>query len=423
MPVDDGLTGAFRTVPDQAPATMAASHGLDGLNLFVANIQTGFGPFIAVYLITQGWTQTAIGVALSLGTLTAMASQIPAGALVDAIRAKSMVALASILAFAASALLFALSPTPLSVYVAEILHGFSSCTLGPVIAALSLAIAGNGLLGQRLGRNARFASIGNGVGAALMGACGYYVSERGVFFLTAILTLPALAALVPLRRFDRAVAPAAKPALPMPGSAPAGRPIRQLLTDRRLLMFGASAMLFTFANAALLPLASATVTKRATGEASLLIAGCIILPQLIVAVISPTVGRLAERRGRRFILLIAFAALTARAFLFGIVTDPILLVAVQALDGVAGACFGVMVPLITSDIAGRSGHFNLCLGLIGFTIGIGATLSTTLAGLVADQFGDVLAFLGFGVIGAGATLLVLFAMPETRPEPVKPLAA
>jgi hypothetical protein len=32
---------------------------------------------------------------------------------------------------------------PLSIYLAEVLHGFSSCTLGPAIAALSLMIAGS----------------------------------------------------------------------------------------------------------------------------------------------------------------------------------------------------------------------------------------------------------------------------------------
>src|SRR5215470_7017703 len=112
--------------------TASACRGLDGLNLFVANIQTGFGPFIAVYLTTQGWTQIGIGTALSLGAIVAMASQIPAGALVDAIF--------SILAFSASALFLALSPTALWVYAAEVLHGFSSCTLGPAIAAMSVAV-------------------------------------------------------------------------------------------------------------------------------------------------------------------------------------------------------------------------------------------------------------------------------------------
>src|SRR5437762_4042806 len=125
----------------------SAGSGLDWFNFFVANIQTCFGPFIAVYLTTQAWTQTQIGLALSVGTLAAMASQVPAGALVDAIRSKAAVALFSILAFTARALLLALSPTPLFVYLGEVLHGFSSCTLGSAIVTLSFIIAGRHALG------------------------------------------------------------------------------------------------------------------------------------------------------------------------------------------------------------------------------------------------------------------------------------
>ncbi len=116
-------------------ATRAAGRGLDWLNLFVANVQTGFGPFIAVYLTTAGWTQTGIGLALSVGTVAAMASQVPAGALVDRVRRKSRVAVFSILSFTASALFFTIAPIPLFVYLAQVLHAFSSCTLGPAIVA------------------------------------------------------------------------------------------------------------------------------------------------------------------------------------------------------------------------------------------------------------------------------------------------
>src|SRR5450631_3442188 len=113
-----------------------ASSGLDWFNLFVANIQTGFGPFIAVYLSSQSWTQTSIGVALSIGTVSAMASQVPAGALVDLMPNKTRVAAFSVVVFTISALMFAIHPIPLFVYLAEILHGISSCTLGPAIAAM-----------------------------------------------------------------------------------------------------------------------------------------------------------------------------------------------------------------------------------------------------------------------------------------------
>src|SRR6185437_4425326 len=318
-------------------AAARAERGLDFLNLFVANIQTGFGPFISVYLTTQGWTQTAIGMALSLGTIAAMASQIPAGALVDTIRNKAAVALFSIIAFSASALLFAIRPTALWVYAAEVLHGFSSCTLGPAIAAMSLIVAGPAMLGPRLGRNARFASIGNGIGAAMMGACGYYVSEQAVFFLTAAVTLPAVLSLLPLARLRDTLPP------PAPDGTPARAPLSSLLTNRALVIFALCAMLFTLGNSAMLPLAGNTLTKEAGNFANLLIAGCIIVPQLVVAVISPTIGELAEQRGRRLVLLIGFATLPVRGVLFATLDHPAALVLIQGLDGIAASCVGILV--------------------------------------------------------------------------------
>lgn len=412
MPRDDRVAIAPRskTAADDIPGARSAQRALDCLNLFIANIQTGFGPFIAVYLTSQGWTQTGIGFALSVGTVTAMASQVPAGLLVDMVRGKSRIAAVSILAFAASALLFALWPTRPFVYLAEVLHGFSSSTLGPAIAAISLALVGQRALGLRLARNARYAAIGNGVGAALMGAVGYYVSQRSIFFLTAVLTLPALAALVPLWNV--------RDQIPAPRHLPPAERLMHLgrvLADRRLVTLAVCAMLFTLADAAMLPLAGIALTKGVGRQASLLIAACIVLPQILVALFSPAVARLAEVRGRRVALLLGFAVLPLRGLLFALITDPIGIVVVQLLDGIAGACFGVLVPLVTADIAGRSGHFNLALGVNGLAIGIGGTLSTALAGWTASRFGDPAAFVGLAIVGLAATLLVWRGMPETRP--------
>lgn len=392
--------------------THRASSGLDWFNLFVANIQTGFGPFIAVYLSSQSWTQTSIGLALSIGTVSSMASQVPAGALVDVMPNKTRVAAFSVLVFTISALMFAIHPIPLFVYLAEILHGISSCTLGPAIAAMSLVIAGRFAMGLRLGRNARYAAIGNGVGAALMGACGQYVSERAVFFLTAALTLPALIALLPLRKF----AVAGTELRPPPRQAGDSRSkYVRVLADRRLLIFCACAMLFTFANAPLLMLISGTLTAKGSNP-SLLIAACIVLPQIIVAFASPAVGRFAEQYGRRIVLMIGFGMLPLRCLLFAATQNPTLLVAIQVFDGIAGASFGIMVPLIVSDVAGGSGHFNLSLGAVGFGIGIGSTLSTPAAGYMADHFGSKTAFFALMTIGIAAVLVVAFFMPETRPR-------
>jgi MFS family permease len=392
---------------------VSAGSGLDWFNFFVANIQTGFGPFIAVYLTTQGWTQTRIGLALSVGTLAAMASQVPAGAVVDAIRSKAAVALFSILAFTASALLLALWPTPFFVYLAEVLHGFSSCTLGPAIATMSLIIAGRHALGLRLGRNARFAAIGNGVGAALMGACGYYYSSRSVFFLTAGLTIIGLLPLLPLARLYEPSQPTAR------HEATAARHrerISSVLTNRVLLSFAVCAMLFTLGNAAMLPLAGSFVTERAEGEATLLIAAGIVLPQLVAAALSPTLGQLAEARGRRLVLFLGFCTLPIRGVLFAAFPDPAMMVLIQSIDGIAGASLGIIGPLVTSDVAGNSGRYNLALGFIGLMIGVGATFSTAVGGWIADGFGNPIAFMSLAAIGLAAAALVWVAMPETRPR-------
>lgn len=388
---------------------------LDWLNFFLANVQTGFGPFIASYLTSNKWTQGEIGVALSVGTATAMLSQVPAGALIDALRNKKEAAAAAIIAIAVCALLLAASPTLLPVLAAEVFHGFASCMLTPAIAAISFALVGHKALGDRLGRNARFASIGSAFAAAAMGAFGEYSSARAVFWLTAALTVPAVIALSMIEHTGRAN-PAAHPA---PSPAAPGVPehresIGSLLRDRRVLVFAACIALFHLSNAAMLNLAAGEVTAHMSDNVQLVIAACIIVPQMVVAALSPWVGRSAERWGRRPLLLFGFAALPVRALLFAGVSSPYLLVPVQLFDGISAAVFGVMLPLIAADVAGGKGHYNLCIGLFGLTAGIGATLSTLAAGFVADHFGNTVSFIGLAAAGALAVLLVWAALPETR---------
>ena len=201
-----------------------ANRALDLVNFFVADVQTGFGPFVAVYLTTHKWTQIEIGFALTLGTMTSLISQLPAGVLVDSMRNKRMAASGALVGIIIAALLLALQPNQLPVLVAQILHGFASCVITPAIAAISLHLAGHAALGERLGRNARFASIGNGLAAAVMGATGAYFSSRFVFFLTAALCVPALVAL-----WSIGAGPHAQGADNQPGNgylrseAPAGR--------------------------------------------------------------------------------------------------------------------------------------------------------------------------------------------------------
>jgi MFS family permease len=400
---------------ERRPVAMAARGlpGLDWLNFFVANFQTGFGPFISVYLTSAGWTQGAIGAALSTGTIASMVSQVPAGALVDAIRSKRIAAAAAIATIGVSALAIALWPNFLAITAAEALHSFASAVLGPAIAAITLVLVDPSAFGERLGRNARYAAIGNAVAAGLMGACAYSLGDRAVFLFAAALAIPALAALGTLRDADPAPIRPCRTASP-PVQARRGDRSWQFLMDRRLIAFAVCAALFHLANAAMLPIAAASVTKRAGSEAGLIIAACIVGPQLITALLSPWAGWAADAWGRRPILLLGFSSLPIRGILLACAADPYLIIAIQLFDGFSAAAFGVLFPLIVADVTRETGHYTTSLGLVGLAIGGGATLSTTIAGLVADHVGVGAAFLSLAAVGLCATALVWTMMPETK---------
>src|SRR5947208_2366259 len=152
--------------------------GLDWFVFFVADVQTGFGPFVAVYLTTQKWTQLDIGMVMTAAGLVSLIGQVPGGALVDAARSERVVAGVAVAAIGGAALGYAIWPIFPVVLAAACLQSAASCVLGPAIAAISLGLVGHARIGERFGRNARFASIGAGLSAGLMGAFGYFFSAR-----------------------------------------------------------------------------------------------------------------------------------------------------------------------------------------------------------------------------------------------------
>jgi MFS family permease len=387
---------------------LGAGRALDLVNFFVADVQTGFGPFVAVYLTTHKWTQIEIGYALTLGTMTSLISQLPAGVLVDSMRNKRTAASWALIGIIVAALLLALRPNQLPVLLAQMLHGVASCVITPAIAAISLHLVGHVGLGERLGRNARYGSIGNGLAAAVMGATGAYFSSRAVFFLTAALCVPALVALWSVGAGGHAREQTTSRVMGLAG-------LKRLLSDRRLLIFAICVMLFHLSNAAMLPLAASEVTMRAGHFANLIIAACIVVPQFVVALLSPWVGRTAETIGRKWLLLLGWGALPLRGLLLAVLPGAWPLVMGQAISGISAAAFGVLLPLLAADLTLGTAHFNLCIGILALAMYLGAAMSTTLSGGIADSVGMQAAFLVLAAIGAIGVGVIWLAMPETRP--------
>ncbi len=376
-------------------------------------MQTGFGPFVAVYLTSQKWTQVEIGLILSVSGLVALAGQMPGGALVDAARSERLVAGLAVAAIGVSAFAYAVWPIFPVVLAAAILHAAASCVLGPAIAAISLGLVGQTKAGERFGRNARFASIGAGVAAAVMGTFGYLLTSQSVFLVTLALTVPTLLALSRIRA-EEIDPERAHGAPPRPVVDRSATSLANLARKPPLLIFAGCVLLFQLANAAMLPLMGSVLTTRSSDWATVLIAACIIVPQIVVAAISPWVGRQAQLWGRRPLLVLGFAALPIRAVLFATVSDPYLVVVVQVLDGITAAVFAVMMPLIIADITVGTGHFSLAQGIVGTATGIGAAISTVLAGYIADHLGSSVAFFALGTVAFVGLTVVYALMPETR---------
>jgi len=420
---DDGrnpATATARRLPEVIVATGEPPHpskrslrALDWFIFFLADVQTGFGPFIAVYLTTEKWTQGEIGLVLSIAGIVGLLGQMPGGAIIDAAKSERLVAGLAVATIGCVALAYAAWPIFPVVMTAAALHAAASCVLGPAIAAISLGLVGPLAIGERLGRNARFASLGNGFAAALMGTCGYLLSSRSVFLVTAALAIPTLLALVRMREDEVDVA-RAHGAVPSEQVDVKSTTVANLVSRRPLLIFAGSLLLLQLANASMLPLMAGVVTARSSQWAPVLIAACIIVPQAIVALLSPSVGVKAQSWGRRPLLLIGFGALAVRGLLFATVRDPYLLVIVQLFDGITASVFAVMVPLIVADVAFGSGHFNLAQGVVGTATGIGASLSNGLAGFVSDKFGSEIAFLGLAAVAALGLAVIAALMPETR---------
>jgi MFS family permease len=397
--------------------------GLNWLNFFMAAVQTGFGPFIAVYLTERGWSQTSIGVALSIGTAAGLLSQLPAGVLVDYVHRKRGLTAAALGVLAVAALLLAAWPTEQMVWLSQILHAATSGVLVPAIAALTLALYGHDAFGARLGINARYQSLGNAAAAALLGTVASYVSTRAVFLLTAALAVPAILAVLAIHPNSYADPTDDHPSMLHP------RELRKrpehpwcIFRTTGLHVFAMCMVLFSLSNAAMLPLALNGLARRGD-DTGWVVSAAIIVPQILSAVIAPWIGGAAQRFGRRPVLLAGFLVLPVRGLLLATLPDGSPLALIQALDGVSASVLGVLVPLVAADLTQRTGYLNLAMNSVGLAANIGATFSTTLAGLVADRFGIPAALVGLALVGFAATALVWRALPETRPVRTVPMHA
>ena len=404
----------LRSTAQAAAPSQRSLLALSSLNFFLSGMQTAFGPIAAAYLAIQSWTAKDIGFVLTIGGIASLVSQMPGGELVDSVRTKRLLVAAGVVTVALSVVIFRLWPSFPMVALAEMLQGITGGVLGPAVVAITLGLVGHARLSERLGENQRFAAAG-GVAVTLTMAVIAYSDSPWAMLVPAALAVPVLISLNHIRaeEIDFARASGAEP-------ADADRPERAsraaLLKNRRLLIFATCAALFQLASASMMPLLSGILAYEGKSQAAPLIAALIVVPQLLVGLLAPWVGRSAEKHGRKPLLLVGFAALPIRAVLFALISNPLALILIQLLDVITGAVLGVLMAVIIADVTRGTGRFNLAQGMFGTVMGVGAALSPTLTGLIVDQFGRSAGFLSLAAEGLAALLMLAVFLPETKEE-------
>nr|WP_207161295.1 MFS transporter [Pseudomonas fluorescens] len=391
---------------------------LDSLNFFLADVRDGLGPYLAIYLLAvHQWDPASIGVVMTLAGIAALVTQGPAGALIDRTRSKRAVIAAAAILVTVSCLMLPFVSAFSWVALTQAASAVAASVFAPAISAISLGITGPRAFTRRTGRNETFNHAGNAVAALLAGGLAYLYGPVVVFYLMAFMALASIVAVscVSAKAIDHEVARGFDPAHHSDDEQPSG--VKVLLANRPLLIFAICCALFHLANAAMLPLVSQKLAQINLQMATPLTSACIVAAQLVMVPMAWLVGFKADVWGRKPLLLAGFLILPLRGVLYTLSSDPYWLVAVQMLDGIGAGIFGALFPVIVKDLTQGTGRFNVSLGALSTAFGLGAALSSSLAGFVVQQAGYNAAFLTLAGVAAVALALLWLAMPETLEKP------
>jgi MFS family permease len=397
-----------------------ANHALDAANFFLADVRDALGPYLAVYLLTERqWDAASIGLVMSIATIAGILAQTPAGALVDATKAKRGVMVAAAVLVTTASLVVPWLTSFWPVAVSQAMAHAAGVVFGPALAAVTLGIFGHGAFTKRIGRNEGFNHAGNAFAAATAGTLAYLWGPKVVFYLLASMAIASSVSVlaIPEQSIDHDLARGlhdakAHDAKTTGDDHPSGLTV--LLTCRPLLIFAGCAIMFHFANAAMLPLVGQKLALQDKNFGTSLMSACIVAAQIVMVPMAMLVGAKADAWGRKPLFLIALSVLTIRGCLYPLSDNPYWLVGVQLLDGVGAGIYGAVFPVIVADLVRGTGRFNVAQGAIITAQGIGAALSTTLAGIVVVQAGYSAAFLTLAGVAVVGLALYFFVMPETQ---------
>ncbi|MGH1571336.1 MFS transporter [Methylobacterium sp. P31] len=393
---------------------MNATTHLALINVFIGDIQGGLGPFLCAWLAQAGgWTPARIGLVTTLVGIGALLLSGPLGAVVDRLgRPRLLIGLACTAILAGTLLLLPARSFGM-VFAAQMLAAAGGTLLLPAVTALTLGIVGKDRFPKQQGRNQSANHLGILVAAGLITLGTSWLGPAIAFWVLGTMAVLAIIATVatPGHCYNARRAVGWKED---EEDQPERAGWKMIIANRRLLVLAVALTLFNLGNGGMLGLLSQKLVAAAH-DGTAWTARYVMVAQLVMIPVALLAGSLADKRGRRKLLLAAFAVLPLRAALSAYIDDPLWLISAEVLDGVASGIVGVAVPVVVADLTWGSGRTQTALGTVNAIQGIGGAVSAWYGGLIQSVLGWSGAFLALGAPALVALVLVIWLDATCEP--------
>ncbi len=398
---------------------MSPTLSLMAVNFFLADVAGGLGPFLASWLAQVGhWSAERIGYVTTASGVIIVIASTPAGALVDRLCRPRLLLVFSCAAIVVGTLALLPLRSFVPVLASQSLVALGGAVGAPAMTALTLAVVGKKGFPRQQGNNEAANHAGNVVAAGMVAGLFYLLGASAAIAVLAGMAVATAISLflIPGEAIDSDRA-CGRNQLAEGEKAPNGT-LRELMRDRRLLTLIAAIGLFHLGNAAMLPLLGIKLAQH-RGDATSWMALCVIVAQVTMVPIAFLAGRMADRRGARWLLLAACAVLPVRGAVAAFAPGLWWLVPIEILDGMGAGMLSVAMPIAVADLTYGGGRTQTAIGVLTTVQAIGAGVSATLGGVLATRLGWTLAFGGLAIppVIAFFLLLGLLNQPSASTKP------
>jgi MFS family permease len=401
------------TRPSNELAARARSPLL-ALNFFMADMQSGIGPFLGVFLLAHGWASGPIGTVMTAGGIAGMLITTPVGALIDATRHKRMYVIGPGICTVIASGIILISQNFWLVTLSQVATAIAGAAIVPAVTGITLGIFHQAGFNRQNGHNQVSNHAGNMVGAGLSGLVGWQFGLTAVLWLAAVFAMLSIASvlMIPSAAIDDDEARGLSKNEDKTGKV-SGMAV--LLQNRTLLILAAALACFHLGNGAMLPLYGLAVVSTKQVEPSQFVATTIVVAQGVMMLVALIATRIGEKDGYWILLLIAFIALPIRGVIAAFVINKWGVYPVQILDGVGAGLQSVVVPGLVARILHGSGRVNVGQGAVMTIQGLGASLSPLIGGWIAQEIGYSAMFLILGSFALVSVALWLGFASILRP--------